>query len=537
MASLIDPTKPASGVATTQSVRDNFLAAKNEIEALQDALASVPTGVGSVTMTAGEALAARDIAVLGPDLRVYKPAGGPAVSTDASTLPAYLTSGVCYNPATNTVVMMYRDPVVTTSIRVVSGTVNEDGTTSLGAGFLLANIGGAASGVLTVCHVGGDVFFTCWRSSATQMSAVAFLANGTTSSAPQPVSTWTTASTGSGFNSTAVVCAEGKVFAATGAITTDPKVYWWPAPSSDCILGTRTALPHDGQNYYCNGHAALYYHAGFLYWFYYPSTVYVNQYTRCSVVDLSTMTIAPWVNVTGLHETHYIVAHSMVKVDNEVWMLGTNHATTAGYRNKLLLKRVVLDGGTVSIPGGTDSFIPLITPDANAVCEAGLITSGSVGYDAASSKLVVLFSHTTFQRFKTYHVPTGTVEPPITSPGTIISGPAANTIKQSAESVAVPGKGVYFLHYLNTTTGRVWGYKPEGSSTLTEDTYIGLVKEPAAANQPVTLLTAGAIASGFSGLSPATTYYALPSNTISTVQWGGVRVGVAVSPTQIILKG
>ena len=35
MASSIDPTKPTAGTATTQSVRDNFSAAKTEIEALQ----------------------------------------------------------------------------------------------------------------------------------------------------------------------------------------------------------------------------------------------------------------------------------------------------------------------------------------------------------------------------------------------------------------------------------------------------------------------------------------------------------------------
>ncbi len=35
MTSNIDITKPTSGNATTQSVRDNFAAAKNEIEVLQ----------------------------------------------------------------------------------------------------------------------------------------------------------------------------------------------------------------------------------------------------------------------------------------------------------------------------------------------------------------------------------------------------------------------------------------------------------------------------------------------------------------------
>lgn len=39
MASAIDPTKPTTGTPTTQSVRDNFAAAKAEIEALQQAIA------------------------------------------------------------------------------------------------------------------------------------------------------------------------------------------------------------------------------------------------------------------------------------------------------------------------------------------------------------------------------------------------------------------------------------------------------------------------------------------------------------------
>ena len=39
MSSNIDATKPAAGAATTQSVRDNFAAAKAEIEALQAAVA------------------------------------------------------------------------------------------------------------------------------------------------------------------------------------------------------------------------------------------------------------------------------------------------------------------------------------------------------------------------------------------------------------------------------------------------------------------------------------------------------------------
>jgi hypothetical protein len=53
MASAIDPTKPITTSPTTQSVRDNFQAAKDEIEALQDGLARTGTAVlvaGTVTV-------------------------------------------------------------------------------------------------------------------------------------------------------------------------------------------------------------------------------------------------------------------------------------------------------------------------------------------------------------------------------------------------------------------------------------------------------------------------------------------------------
>lgn len=43
MASNIDPTKPISTFPTTQSVRDNFAAAKAEIEALQPGITKVRT--------------------------------------------------------------------------------------------------------------------------------------------------------------------------------------------------------------------------------------------------------------------------------------------------------------------------------------------------------------------------------------------------------------------------------------------------------------------------------------------------------------
>lgn len=44
MASAIDPTKPVFGSPTTESVRDNFEAAKNEIEELQEQVPAFGTG-------------------------------------------------------------------------------------------------------------------------------------------------------------------------------------------------------------------------------------------------------------------------------------------------------------------------------------------------------------------------------------------------------------------------------------------------------------------------------------------------------------
>lgn len=57
MSSLIDPTKPVSASATTQSVRDNFQAAKTEIEALQ-ALALTKADIASPTFTGTATVAA-----------------------------------------------------------------------------------------------------------------------------------------------------------------------------------------------------------------------------------------------------------------------------------------------------------------------------------------------------------------------------------------------------------------------------------------------------------------------------------------------
>jgi hypothetical protein len=78
MASNIDTTKPTAGAATTQSVRDNFTAARNEILALQQAVAGIPTMIddaaAAAIVTAVEQCHPPYIALAALDL--YVAAGG-----------------------------------------------------------------------------------------------------------------------------------------------------------------------------------------------------------------------------------------------------------------------------------------------------------------------------------------------------------------------------------------------------------------------------------------------------------------------------
>jgi len=48
MTSAIDPTKPGDLLAYTADVRENFAAAKSEIEALQTIVATGPTNISSL---------------------------------------------------------------------------------------------------------------------------------------------------------------------------------------------------------------------------------------------------------------------------------------------------------------------------------------------------------------------------------------------------------------------------------------------------------------------------------------------------------
>lgn len=80
MASNIDSTKPTTGTATTQSVRDNFAFAKSEIEALQDGIATETTD--RIAADAAEATA-RDAAIAAAKAAMW-PVGSIYISTTAT---------------------------------------------------------------------------------------------------------------------------------------------------------------------------------------------------------------------------------------------------------------------------------------------------------------------------------------------------------------------------------------------------------------------------------------------------------------------
>ena len=533
MASAIDPTKPTSGTATTESVRANFAAAKAEIEALQDALAAVPQGIGSLTMTAGEALAARDIAVLGADLKVYKATGGAAVATETTALSNLTTVGTAYNHATNTVVLIFKDPT-TNNIRVMSGTVNNDGTVTFGIGTTLPVIGPANAGVVSVCHVAGDVFFTAWRSSATEMSAIAFLANGTGAWLVQNKTTWTTVNSTAGYTTSTVVAYEpttNKVFAATPSPGTDYHIVSWDAPGSDCILGTMSGAS-TGVAVQVMQWAHLVAHDGWLFWFYNPGSTYpaAGMITKCIPINPATLAFGATVDVSGS-----FCAHGLAKAGNDVFLAVANHGTSAGYRTWVGIKRLTLDAGGVIVHGGAIGITAVLSSGhtSQTVGPGSCHQTGGIAYDEASGKLVVTWQAGNAHYYRTYEVATATADPAGMQG---LSGASGQYSLPS--SWCVPGGGVSFVHSVaSTTSSRVWNFRPSRPTNLTSVTYMGFVKDGVAANASVTVLTSGAIVSGFDGLTPLSTYYALPANTISTVQGAdGVLAGVAISPTQLMLR-
>jgi len=537
MASAIDPTKPTSGNATTESVRANFAAAKAEIEALQEALNAVPQGVGWRTVTAGESLAERDVVVLGADLKAYKAAGGAAVATSTSSLPDLNSIGAAYNPATNTIVLVH-NTYSSTLLNIVSGIVNDNGTVTLGVGFSVGSAYGVSGGVLDVCHVGGDVFFACWRSSATTMSALAFIANGTSVSAPQPTQQITTSSTtAAGQNACTTVAYEavsGRVFAATPGSDTSPAVYSWTAPTADCILEEPATIVL-GTSVYIQQWAALVPKDGYLYWLWTSGQTYSsNMYTNACVIDAQNHTISPAMRVTNYVPSSSgriacATAHTLV--GNSIFLTVADHGTTASHRSVVAIKELQISAGTITLPGGLDSGTAVYT-GASGIVTNNLMSSASMGYDSKSGKIVIGVATNVY---KTFDPVTKTQDPAssssMTSAGTYSS-------KWHSRSVECPGKGVmFFRSQTNTDVHLIWNLKPSRPSNLSSVTYAGFAKTDAAVNTTATVLTAGAIVNGFSDLTPLSAYYALPANTVSTVQGtDGVPVGVAISPSQLLLR-
>jgi hypothetical protein len=125
MASTIDSTKPISGNPTTQSVRDNFAAAKSEIEALQVLTADATTVVKGVSRlaTVGETTAGALATV------ATTPAGvAAAIAASSSAVPdASETVKGIMEIATNAEVNAGFDStraVVTTALTAWNGSVN-----------------------------------------------------------------------------------------------------------------------------------------------------------------------------------------------------------------------------------------------------------------------------------------------------------------------------------------------------------------------------------------------------------------------------
>jgi hypothetical protein len=83
MASTIDSSKPVQGNATTTSVRNNFAAAKAEIEELQAGLAAVPADIATATGAVFDALQAWTTAQLATVAAASHP---PYIATAALTL-------------------------------------------------------------------------------------------------------------------------------------------------------------------------------------------------------------------------------------------------------------------------------------------------------------------------------------------------------------------------------------------------------------------------------------------------------------------
>lgn len=377
------------------------------------------------------------------------------------------------------------------------------------------------------------------------MSALAFLANGTTASAPQAKTTWATGSSTTGYVAGVTVAYDpvsSRIFAAAPALATDPCIHSWAAWATDCVLGFRDTISV-GAIVYCSGWAALVPHEGFLYWLTNNNSTYAdNAVTTLRVIDAAELTVSAPTAVTGTLAAaggRNVSAHAHVKVGNSLYLAVMDHGTSANYSSTLAIKELQLSAGAVTLPGGLTAATTLLVQGALTMGHSNNYQSGSLGYDAQSGKLVagVRVTTGTAHAYKTLELSTGTVDPAGTAINSFYTASTSNGYWFS-RAVSHPTQGVLFFR--NTTSqasGLIWNLKPSRPSNLTSVTYMGFVKDGVAANASVTVLTSGAIVSGFDGLTPLSTYYALPANTISTVQGAdGVQAGVAISPTQLMLR-
>lgn len=136
MTSSIDQTQPPAGAATTLAVRQNFAAAKSEIEALQDAVAAIPIHLGAsglARISTEEVFASSDDRLITFDDPTVpaSPFFNPSTDPTQFVIPSgydgeyLLSAGICFTPSGVGPVSIYmvapNSQGVTSQVEIVTG--------------------------------------------------------------------------------------------------------------------------------------------------------------------------------------------------------------------------------------------------------------------------------------------------------------------------------------------------------------------------------------------------------------------------------
>lgn len=564
MASAIDPSQPTAGTATTASVRANFAAAKTEIESLQAALASVPLGVGELTMTAGQALTAGDVAVLSPaDHKVYRAVGGAATTNTTMPTAALQGAAMAYDPVSDVIVHTYMISA-SGSLVFVTGRPNSDGTITWGtpstyAGFGL-NSEYLGDGSVCFCgHTASGVskFFLAVRSTSSSISFFAFLADGETVSFPTATkTTYTTASVSPTTDwGTRVIHhpGMGKVYVITPGTTAHSLVLALPAPDDNCALDIASiSLAPTTQSVALNRvntapHVAVYRFGDYAVWLYGESD---NNSLNCGtgvarVINLATLEVSPAVYVT---QQHSMIPLWSVAHENKIFLLCTEHSynTSPSLRGRnLYIKTVEVDGGGIVLPDGLAARTLIYAAPSNHgaanVTQNRVGGAGYLAYAPADGTLTAITDPNGVGEVqaKYFRPATGELIPEGTTSMTSVtslSGSKAN--RWTSGCLSHPALEFAYFGAARAADGQFVAVRPPHAPNLNAASYLGVVKETAAPNATVRISTPPAVIGGLAGLTPATPYFAQPDNTFSSVKGEfGVQAGIAISPTQLLLRG